>query len=46
MIATLRGQEAFGNGQPDRAIAYGEEALALLPKRWSIRAAAWPSTGV
>ena len=35
MIAALRAQEAFGNSQADRAIAYSEEALALLPKRWS-----------
>ena len=35
MIASLRIQQAFTNGQADRAIAYGEEALALLPKRWS-----------
>ena len=35
MIATLRGQEAYSHGQADRAIAYCEEALALLPKRWS-----------
>ena len=34
MIATLRGQEAFAKGQADRAIAYSEEALALLPERW------------
>ena len=34
IAATLRGQQAFSNGQPDRAIAYGEEALALLPNQW------------
>ena len=34
IIATLRGQEAYGRGQADRAIAYSEEALALLPNRW------------
>ena len=31
IIATLRAQEAFANDQADRAVAYGEEALALLP---------------
>ena len=31
----MRAVEAFFNGQPDRAVAYGEEALALLPERWS-----------
>ena len=35
MIATLRGQEAFTKSQADRAIAYCEEALALLPEGWS-----------
>ena len=35
IIATLRGQEAYSLGQADRAIAYSEEALALLPRRWS-----------
>jgi LuxR family maltose regulon positive regulatory protein len=35
IIATLRGQEAYSRGQADRAIAYSEEALALLPSRWS-----------
>jgi LuxR family maltose regulon positive regulatory protein len=35
MLASLRAQQAFRNHQPDRAIAYAEDALALLPKRWS-----------
>jgi LuxR family maltose regulon positive regulatory protein len=35
MLASLRAQQAFRNNQPDRAIAYAEDALALLPKRWS-----------
>jgi LuxR family maltose regulon positive regulatory protein len=35
MIATLRGQEAFTKCQADRAIAYCEEALALLPEGWA-----------
>lgn len=35
VIATLRGQEAYHCGQADRAIACSEEALALLPRRWS-----------
>jgi LuxR family maltose regulon positive regulatory protein len=35
IIATLRGQEAYSLGQADRAIAYSEEALVLLPRRWS-----------
>ncbi|HSN77683.1 MAG TPA: LuxR C-terminal-related transcriptional regulator, partial [Anaerolineae bacterium] len=35
IIATLRGQEAYNLGQADRAIACSEEALALLPRRWS-----------
>jgi LuxR family maltose regulon positive regulatory protein len=30
----LRGQQAFTNSQVDRAIAYCEEALALLPEGW------------
>jgi len=34
IIATVRGQEAYGRGQADRAIAYSEEALTLLPNRW------------
>jgi LuxR family maltose regulon positive regulatory protein len=34
LIALLRGQEAFSNSQAARAIAYCEEALALLPERW------------
>jgi LuxR family maltose regulon positive regulatory protein len=34
IIATLRGQEAYGHDQADRAIAYSEDALALLPQRW------------
>lgn len=34
IIATLRSQEAYHRGQADRAIAYSEEALALLPGRW------------
>lgn len=33
-ITILRGQEAFVNGQPDRAIICSEEALALIPNRW------------
>jgi len=36
MIISLRAQEAFGNNQPDRAVAYCEEALALLPKQWRL----------
>lgn len=35
IVATLRSQEAYHHGQADRAVAYSEEALALLPKRWS-----------
>ncbi len=35
LIALLRGQEAFTNSQAARAIAYCEEALALLPEGWS-----------
>ncbi len=35
IIATLRGQQAYAHGQPDRAVACNEEALALLPRRWS-----------
>ena len=35
IIATLRGQEAYHRGQADRAIACSEEALALLPRKWS-----------
>ena len=35
MIASLRGQEAYAHGQADRAIAFCEEALALLPNRWT-----------
>ena len=35
MIATLRGQEAYLQGQADRAIACAEDALALLPEQWS-----------
>lgn len=35
IIATLRGQEMYAHGQPDRAVACSEEALALLPRRWS-----------
>ena len=35
MIAVLRGQEAFTKGQADRASAYCEEALALLPEGWA-----------
>ena len=35
LIAVLRGQEAFTNGQAARAIACCEEALALLPEQWS-----------
>jgi LuxR family maltose regulon positive regulatory protein len=34
IIATLRSQEAYHRGQADRAIAYSEEAMALLPGRW------------
>ena len=36
LIAVLRGQEAFTNGQAARAIACCEEALALLPERWAL----------
>ncbi len=35
VIATLRGQEAYHRGLADRAIVRSEEALALLPSRWS-----------
>ena len=35
MIASLRGQEAYCCGHADRAIAFCEEALALLPHRWT-----------
>ena len=35
LIAVLRGQEAFTKSQADRAIAYCEEALALLPEGWA-----------
>ena len=35
IILTLRGQEAYLHGQADLAIARSEEALALLPRRWS-----------
>jgi LuxR family maltose regulon positive regulatory protein len=34
LIALLRGQEAFSKSQAARAIAYCEEALALLPEVW------------
>ena len=34
MIVLLRGQEAFSKSQAARAIAYCEEALALLPEGW------------
>lgn len=34
LIALLRGQQAFTQGQAERAIAYCVEALALLPKGW------------
>ena len=34
LIALLRGQEAFTKSQVGPAIAYCEEALALLPERW------------
>jgi LuxR family maltose regulon positive regulatory protein len=34
IIATLRSQEAYHRGQADRAIAYSEEAMVLLPGRW------------
>jgi LuxR family maltose regulon positive regulatory protein len=33
-IALMRGQQAFTNSQADPAIAYCEEALALLPEGW------------
>jgi LuxR family transcriptional regulator, maltose regulon positive regulatory protein len=33
--ALLRAVEAFFKGRTGRAIAYSEEALALLPERWS-----------
>ena len=45
LIAALRGQEAFSNSQAARAIACCEEALALLPERWRMAAAARRSTG-
>jgi ATP/maltotriose-dependent transcriptional regulator MalT len=35
LIAALRGQQAFANSQADRALAFCEEALALLPERWT-----------
>ncbi len=35
MIAALRAQQAFGDNQAECAVAYAEQALALLPKRWS-----------
>jgi LuxR family transcriptional regulator, maltose regulon positive regulatory protein len=34
LVAALRGQQAFTNGQADRAIACCEEAFALLPEGW------------
>ncbi len=34
IVATLRGQKAFVSGQAERAVAYSEEALALVPHRW------------
>ena len=45
--ALLRAVEAFFNGQADRAIAYSEEAMALLPERWSfIRGGAFQYWGM
>jgi LuxR family maltose regulon positive regulatory protein len=35
VIAAIRGQQAYTLGQADRAIAFAEEALALLPRKWS-----------
>ena len=34
IVATLRGQQAFASGQAERAVAYSEDALALVPNRW------------
>ena len=34
LVAALRSQEAFSNGQAARAIACSEEAFALLPEKW------------
>ncbi len=34
IVATLRGQQAFASGQAERVVAYSEDALALVPKRW------------
>ena len=43
--ALLRAVEAFFNGQADRAIAYSEEAMALLPSGGVLFAAGPSSTG-
>ncbi|MCU0507766.1 MAG: hypothetical protein MUC34_05110, partial [Anaerolineae bacterium] len=34
IVATLRGQQAFASGQAERAVAYSEDALALVPHQW------------
>jgi LuxR family maltose regulon positive regulatory protein len=34
IVASMRAIQAFSSGQADRAVAAGEEALALLPKEW------------
>ena len=36
MLAALRAQQASAYNQPDRAVACGEEALALLPEQWRL----------
>ncbi len=35
IIATLRSQQAYSLGQADGAVVLAEQALALLPRRWS-----------
>jgi LuxR family maltose regulon positive regulatory protein len=36
MLAALRAQQASAYNQPDRAVAWGAEALALLPEQWRL----------
>jgi LuxR family transcriptional regulator, maltose regulon positive regulatory protein len=36
IVASMRATQAFISGQADRAVAAGEEALALLPKQWQL----------